>query len=248
VIDLSDHHVFVVGGSRGIGAASARLAAELGADVSLVYRSAADEAEAVCAAVRAAGRRALAIQADVAQRDAMLAAAQRAAAELGPIRGAVISAAILERTPLGEVDQATWQRALDVNLSGTLWSAQAAIAHMPGPGSIVIYSSTAGQHGGGGGSPYCVTKAAQIKLAAGLAKELGPRGIRVNTVAPAWTETDMAAPHIAHRKAEVASGFPLGRVGRPEDVAKATCYLLSDVAGFVTGTVHTVDGGAAMKG
>lgn len=248
MIDLSNHHIIVFGGSRGMGAASARMAATAGADVSIVYRNATDEAEAVCADVGAAGHRALAVQADIAERDACFRAAKQAAQELGPIHGVVISAGILTFDKLTTCSPETWQRVIDVNLSGTLWAAQAVLPHLAERASIIIYTSTAGQEAGPGASPYPVSKAGQIKMMKGLAQELGPEGIRVNCIAPAWTETDMANPHISHRKDEIASSFPLGRIGQADDVAKATCYLLSDLAGFVTGTTHTVDGGMSMKG
>ena len=94
-----------------------------------------------------------------------------------------------------------------------------------------------------------MSKAGQIVFGRCMAHELSGDKIRVNTIAPAWTETDMAAPHLDRQGREgVAKRFPLGRIGLPDDVASATCYLLSDMAGFVTGTVHTVDGGMAMRG
>ncbi|MCW8133769.1 MAG: SDR family oxidoreductase, partial [Planctomycetota bacterium] len=117
-------------------------------------------------------------------------------------------------------------------------------------GSIVIYTSTAGQSGGGGGAAaYCTSKAGQIIFMKSMAHELAADKIRVNCVAPAWTETEMAAASLERLGREkVAKGFPLGRIGQVQDIANATCFLLSDRAEFITGSTITVDGGMAMRG
>ncbi|MDA0712175.1 MAG: SDR family oxidoreductase, partial [bacterium] len=174
-------------------------------------------------------------------------------AHFGDLHGMVVSAGVFEHCPIEELTPAFWERTMSINLAGTVWCVKAAAKHMRAHGqggAIVIYSSTAGQAGGGGGaSAYAVSKAGQIMFARCMAHELGPDRIRVNTIAPAWTETDMAAPHLDRLGREkVANRFPLGRIGQSDDVASATCYLLSDLASFVTGTVHTVDGGMAMRG
>ena len=116
-------------------------------------------------------------------------------------------------------------------------------------GSIVIYTSTAGQRGSNVYSAYATSKGAQIMFMRSMAKELAPDNIRVNCIAPAWTDTDMAAPSLdAAGREEVARNFPLGRIGLPDDVAGPTVFLLSDLSGFITGTTVTVDGGVDMRG
>ena len=116
-------------------------------------------------------------------------------------------------------------------------------------GSIVIYTSTAGQRGSDDFSAYATSKGGQIMFMRSMAKELAKDRIRVNCIAPAWTETDMAAPSLDELgRAEVAKNFALGRIGLPEDVAGPTVFLLSDLAGFVTGITLTVDGGMDMRG
>jgi len=133
------------------------------------------------------------------------------------------------------------------NLRSTFLSVKHAVPHMPN-GSIVIYTSTAGQRGSAIYSAYATSKGAQIMFMRSMAKELAP-SIRVNCIAPAWTETDMAdASLTALGREEVAKNFPLGRIGLPEDVAGATLFLLSDLAQFITGTTVTVDGGMDMRG
>ena len=147
-----------------------------------------------------------------------------------------------------------WNRIIGINLTGTMLSVKATAKHMRAAkagGSIVIYTSTAGQSGGGGGaSAYCASKAAQIMFMRSMAHELAPQKIRVNCIAPAWTETDMAAPSLQKLGYEnVRKAFPLGRVGKVEDVGQTRrCFLLSPLAEFITGTTVTVDGGMAMRG
>jgi len=145
-----------------------------------------------------------------------------------------------------------WHRTMEVNLTGTFLAAKAVVPHFKRQGkggSIVIYTSTAGQAGSGGYSAYAASKAGQIAFMRSLAKELAADRIRVNCVAPGWTDTDLARePMEKIGRDKVTAGFPLGRIGRPEDAAGATVYLLSDLAQFVTGMTLTVDGGKDMRG
>jgi NAD(P)-dependent dehydrogenase (short-subunit alcohol dehydrogenase family) len=250
---LIESHIFIAGGSRGIGAAAAKLAAQAGAAVSITYHQRSDAADAVVAAITGAGGKAAAFKANVADEKQVFAAMDAAAAKFGPPTGVVASAGIFEHMLIEDMTAEFWQNMLDTNLTGTMWIVKAAAKHMRQAGrggSIVIYTSTAGQSGGGGGaSAYSVTKAAQITFARCMAHELGKDKIRVNTVAPAWTETDMADKHLERLGREkVAQQFPLGRIGQADDVAKATIFLLSKDAEFITGTTVTVDGGMAMRG
>ena len=150
---------------------------------------------------------------------------------------------------MDEMSVEFWDEVLAVNLRGTFLSVQAAARHMrEAGGSIVIYSSTAGQRGSAVFSAYATSKAGQIMFMRSMALELAPK-IRVNCIAPSWTETEMAdASLTALGRESVSKSFPLGRIGLPEDVAKATVFLLSDDAGFITGTTVTVDGGSDMRG
>lgn len=251
-IDLSGKHVLIVGGSRGIGASAARTVAKAGANVSLTYRDNADAAGAVTHAIQAAGGGALAIQADVQDETAIEAAVASAIAAFGPIRGVVISAGIFEHRTIEAMTLDFWNRTMATNLTGTMLAVRAVQKGMResgAGGSIVIYTSTAGQSGGGGSAAYCVSKAGQIMFMKCMAHELAPYQIRVNCVAPAWTETDMAAASLDRMGREkVAQDFPLGRIGQPQDVADATLFLLSDLSAFITGVTLTVDGGIAMRG
>jgi 3-oxoacyl-[acyl-carrier protein] reductase len=164
----------------------------------------------------------------------------------------VVSAGIFEGQPIELMTPQFWDRIMAINLRGTFLAVQAAVKHMrPGGhgGSIVIYTSTAGQSGSIVNSAYATSKGGQILFMRSMARELGPDRIRVNCIAPAWTETDMAASSLDSLGREnVAKDFALGRIGIPEDVAGATIFLLSDLASFITGSTITVDGGMDMRG
>ncbi len=250
MIDLQNRHVVVVGGSRGIGAAAAKMAATAGANVSVVFRSNEAAAEAVVAEIRAAGRKGQAYAADASLDAPLQDAMDRAAQALGPIKGLVVSAGIFEGAPIDEMTVEFWDRTMAMNLRSTFLSIKCALSSMreAGNASVVVYTSTAGQRGSAVYSAYAASKAAQIMFMRSMAKELAPH-IRVNCIAPSWTESDMSDPSLtALGRAEVVKSFPLGRIGLPDDVAGATVYLLSDLAAFVTGSTVTVDGGADMRG
>lgn len=251
MIDLTGQHVFIAGGSRGIGRAAALMAAKAGASVSVNYLSNAQAAQDVVDQIVGSGGKAVAIQADVSQDGEAQKAVNAAVALLGPLTGVVVSAGIFEGAPLEEMDLEFWDRTLRINLTGTFLTVKAAVPQLQssGGGSIVIYTSTAGQRGSDVFSAYATTKGAQILFMRSMAKELGVDNIRVNCIAPAWTETDMAAPSLdALGRENEAKKFVLGRIGQPEDVAGPTVFLLSDLARFVTGMTLTVDGGMDMRG
>ncbi len=252
MLDLTGQHVFIVGGSRGIGAAAALSAAGQGAAVTINYVSNASAAEAVCDKIRAAGGKCFAIQADASQEGALETAVDAATAELGPLTGIVVSAGIFEGLPIEEMTVDFWDKVMAINLRTTFLAVKAATARFRAAGkggSIVIYTSTAGQRGSSVFSAYATSKGAQILFMKSMALELAADKIRVNCVAPAWTETDMAAPSLdSLGREKVAAGFPLGRIGLPTDIAAATTFLLSPEAAFITGSTITVDGGMDMRG
>ena len=252
MIDLTGRHIFIAGGSRGIGAATARMAASAGAAISVNYQRSHAAAEKVVADIEAGGSRGFAVQADVAEDGALDQAVDAAVQCLGPLHGLVVSAGIFEGAWLQDMTAEFWDRTLAINLRGTFLAVRAAARHlrMAGQGgSIVIYTSTAGQRGSAEYSAYATSKGAQILFMRSMAKELAGDKIRVNCIAPGWTETEMAAPSLdALGREQVAASFPLDRIGLPDDVAGATCFLLSDLAAFITGTTLTVDGGMDMRG
>lgn len=166
--------------------------------------------------------------------------------------GLVVSAGIFEGLPIEQMTVEFWDRMMAVNLRSTFLSVRAAARSMrqgAKGGSIVIISSTAGQRGSAIFSAYATSKAAQIMFVRSMALELAPDNIRVNCIAPAWTETEMADASLTELgREEVAKQFALGRIGQPEDVANAAAFLLSDQASFITGSTITVDGGFDMRG
>lgn len=251
MIDLSKHHVFVAGGSRGIGRATALMAARAGASVSVNFRHNRAAAEEVVTQIEALGRRALAIEADLSVAGQAESALRQGVQTLGPLSGLVVAAGIFEGQPLEEMSLAFWERTLSINLSATFLSVQAAAPHLraSGNGSIVIYASTAGQRGSAIYSAYATSKGGQLLFMRSMAKELAPHGIRVNCVAPGWTETDMSREAMDKEgRSAIIQSIPLGRIGQPDDCAGATCFLLSDLAHFITGSTITVDGGLDMRG
>jgi 3-oxoacyl-[acyl-carrier protein] reductase len=253
MIDLSDRHVLIVGGSRGIGAAAARMAAAAGAAVSLTYVKNASAANSVVEDIVVAGGRAVAYRADAADLAAMDEVVRDAVAKLGPLRGLVVSAGVYGESwlPIDKMSPEVWDEVMATNVRGTFVSVKLAAPYLrdAGGGSIVIYTSTAGQSGAGGNSAYASSKGAQIIFMRSMAEELAPQGIRVNCIAPAWTETDTATPLIDRFGREgIVDICLLGRTGVPEDVAGPTCFLLSDLASYMTGSTMTVDGGQAMRG
>jgi NAD(P)-dependent dehydrogenase (short-subunit alcohol dehydrogenase family) len=238
----------VTGGSRGIGAATClRLAAD-GHDVVIGYVHDADAAGEVAAGVRGAGGRAVAVRVDVSVEADVERLFATAEGELGPVTGLVNNAGVtglLGR--LADTDTATLRRVVDVNLLGTLLCSRRAAQLMTarGSGAIVNVSSGAATLGSPGEYVhYAAAKAGVDALTLGLAKELGPDGIRVNAVAPGAIDTEMhAAMGDPDRARRMAATIPLRRAGRAEEIAAAIAWLLSPEASYTTGAVLRVAGG-----
>ncbi|MFG3006853.1 SDR family NAD(P)-dependent oxidoreductase [Streptomyces calvus] len=238
----------VTGGGRGIGAATCLRLAAQGHDVVVNHVRDSDAAEAVAQGVRAAGARAITVRADVsveADVERLFDVAER---ELGPLTGLVNNAAVTG--PLGrftDVTTDTLRRVVDVNLMGTLLCTRRAAQLMTprGGGVIVNVSSGAATLGSPGEYVhYAATKAAVDALTLGLAKELGPDGIRVNAVAPGVVDTEMhAAMGAPDRARRMGGAVPLGRAGRAEEIAAAVAWLMSPDASYTTGAVLRVAGG-----
>ncbi|WP_455355228.1 SDR family oxidoreductase [Streptomyces sp. SYSU K217416] len=238
----------VTGGSRGIGAATCvRLAAD-GHDLVLGYVSNGAAAEETAAAVRAAGARCVTVRVDTSDEADVERLFDVAATELGPVTGLVNNAGVTG--PLARLTDTRTQdlrRVLEVNLLGYLLCCRRAARDMAarGGGAIVNISSAAATLGSPGEYVhYAATKAATDALTIGLAKELGPDGIRVNAVAPGVVHTEMhAAMGDPDRPAKAAAQIPLGRAGEPAEIAGAIAWLLSADASYTTGAVLRVSGG-----
>ncbi|NRA36514.1 MAG: SDR family oxidoreductase, partial [Planctomycetes bacterium] len=245
MIDLTGKHILIIGGSRGIGAETARIAARAGANISVTYLSRSDAADAVIKDVTDAGSQGTAIQADVSSEEGVNKAVSEAIAAHGELNGIAIAAGIFEGALIEDMDIDFWDRTMDINLRGTFLAVRAAKDSLKksGNGSIVIFTSTAGQRGSDLFSAYATSKGGQIMFMRSMARELAPANIRSNCVAPGWTETEMATQMIdKFGREDIVNSIPLGRIGRPEDPASAAVFLLSDAAQFITGSPITVDG------
>jgi 3-oxoacyl-[acyl-carrier protein] reductase len=239
----SPQAALVFGGSRGIGAAIARRLAHEGYAVALTYASRADKADEVVAAIRSAGGQAIALQADAADHNAIIAAVTDATARLGPLQVAVVNAGIYQGSPLDQFTLAMLDQMLAVNVRGVFLSIQAAAAKMADDGRIItIGSNTAQRSGSVGSSVYAMSKAAVATLVRELALDLAPRRITINNIQPGPIETDITAGFLD----PLIQRSPLQRVGRPEEVASLVAYLASADAGYMTGASLTMDGGYAL--
>jgi len=241
----------VTGGSRGIGAATARSLAAHGSAVAVNYHHSADGAIEVVNDIQAAGGRAVAIQGDVTDPNAVNELIARASAALGPIDVLILNAAGIERpamAPFLEMTQAALERVLLAQLRAVVLPARAVAATMAtrATGSIIVVSSGLARDPRGGFSDLAIAKAAVEGAARAMARELGPRGIRVNIVAagPTLTDaTDWADDSIRQRW---ATATPLGRNAYAEDVASAVVLMASPLAGFCTGAYVPANGGVIM--
>lgn len=236
---------FVTGGSRGIGRAVVRRLAAEGFAVGIDYLQAKEAAEALAAEICAAGGRALAVQADVSDRDAVTAAIGQIEAAFGPITCLVNNAGIAEQHQFQDIDSTFWHRIFAVNVDGAYHTIQAVLPGMihRKAGTIVNISSIWGQRGASCEVAYSATKAAIIGLTRSLAAELAPSGIRVNCVAPGVIHTDMVEVLGEDTLRSLAEETPMGRLGKPEDVAAAVAFFCREESAFVTGQVLTADGG-----
>lgn len=233
----------VTGGGRGIGAAVAVRLAEQGADVAITYTRDAERAAAVVARIEAAGRRALAVRADSADPDAVRAAVDRAAKVFGRLDILVNNAAEFTVAPLEELTVEQIDRTLKVNVRAPLLAARAALPHMSDGGRIIgIGSNVASYIPFPGFSLYSTSKAALIGMTKALAREVGGRGITVNTVHPGATDTDMN-PEDGPLAKTIHGYTAVGRYARPEEIAAMVTYLAGPEAAYVTGAQIAVDGG-----
>ncbi len=249
----------ITGGARGIGAATVRLFRQAGAQVAFNYRAAKDCADALAAECGGeAVCRAFAMELDSVEAGRKM--VEQTIATFGRIDCLVVNHGIWppDDASIGTMSEQQWRRTLNVNLDSVFGLVQAAVAAMQQQGTskggarghVVLVSSTAGQRGEAFHADYAVTKGALISLTKSLSSELAPQGIYVNCVAPGWVDTEMAAPALATDagRAKIFGTIPLGRVARVEEVAAPILFLCTPWAGFISGEVLNVNGGAVLVG
>lgn len=242
---LHDQVAFINGGSRGIGAATARRLAREGARIAIGYQSSAIAAEALVAEIEAGGGEAIAIRADAADAEALTRAIDRAADHFGRLDVLVNSAGVLRLGPVEAFSLADLDQTLAVNVRAVFVASKAAAAHMRDGGRIINISSTnADRMPFAGGAAYAMSKSALTGLAKGMARDLGPRGITVNNVQPGPIDTDMN-PAEGEFAESLHGLMALPRHGHADEVAAMVAYLAGPEAGFVTGADLLIDGGFA---
>ena len=251
MISLRGKRALVTGGSRGIGAETAVLLAECGADVGIGFRSREADAADVARRVADRGVRSFAQSADLTTPAGADVLFERAVREFGGLDIVVGNAGTwpVEENELGAMPDERWRATLLHNLDAVFHTARAAARVLSDGGRIVLVSSTAGQRGEAFHADYAAAKGATISLVKSLAIELAPRGITVNSVAPGWVDTEMVAPVMdGGGRERIAAAIPVGRVASARDIAGPIVFLCSDEARHIAGEILNVNGGSVLCG
>jgi 3-oxoacyl-[acyl-carrier protein] reductase len=256
-LSLSGKVALISGGSRGIGAATVRMFTAAGAKVAFSYRNARPQAEALAKECGAAVCHPIAC--DLKSPEAARALVAKTVRHFGRLDILVANHGVWppDDVPIERMSDEQWRSTMSINLDGVFGLVKYAVAQMkaqprknPAAGHIVLISSTSGQRGEAFHCDYSATKGALISMTKGLSTELASAGIYVNSVAPGWVDTDMSAATLADPKSgkEIRNTIPLGRVGRPEEIAGPILFLCTEHASFITGEVFNVNGGAVLTG
>ena len=243
-LKLNGRTAIITGGSRGIGAACAKLLAARGAAVVVTYSNSASQADEVVATIAAAGGTAFAVKADAGDAAAVRAGVAEAVERLGGRLDILINnAGVADHGAIGELSDDAFDRLVDVNIRGVWYTTAAAVTHLADDGRIVNIGSFFSERiPFPGVSAYGMTKHAVAGLTRGWARDLAARRITVNTVEPGSTETE-ANPDQGERSERIKATIPLGRYGQPEEIAEAVAFLASPAAAYITGAHLLVDGG-----
>jgi 3-oxoacyl-[acyl-carrier protein] reductase len=251
MVDLKGKVALVTGGARDIGRAVSVGLAACGAGVAVDYYDNPGEADETVRTIERAGGRAVAIQADVTKADEVERLVTKMREAFGPKIDILVNVAggLVGRKTVVEMDESFWEAVIAVNLTSVFLVTRAALPHLSDGGAIVNFSSQAARDGGGAGAiAYAAAKAGVMTMTRGLAKELGPRRIRVNCVAPGMINTTFhntfTKPEV---RAKVAAMTPLGREGESREVADLVVYLASDAASFVNGATVDINGGTLFS-
>lgn len=248
MFDLTGKVALVTGGSRGIGRAASLALAKRGAHVVINYVSNEGAAREVADVIQAAGGKAEIVQFDVGNGDAAEKAIAEVAKRLGRLDVLVCSAGISIDGLLLRLKDEDFDRILSVNVKGAVACARAATKVMmrARTGRVIFLSSVVGEMGNAGQTAYSASKAALLGVAKSMARELASRSITVNAITPGFIDTDMTGALTEEQKAAINSAIPLGRTGKPEEIAAAVVYLASDEAAYITGQALRVNGGMYM--
>jgi len=248
VLDLTGKSALVTGGARGIGKAICLTLARQGADIAFVDVGRPEVAEATVAEIKALGRKAVFVPADVTDPEACVKAVQTVIDQFGKLDILVNNAGITRDDLIMRMPIEDWKLVLEVNLFGAFYMIKAAIRPMlkARTGRIINMSSVSGQAGQMGQSNYSSSKAGLIGLTKATAREVASRGITCNAIAPGMITTDLTVGLPDALKEQMVAATPLGHFGTVEDVANAVTFLASDEAAYITGQVLAVDGGLVM--
>lgn len=245
---MKDKAVLVTGGARGIGRSIVELLARRGASVGFTYRHSRELADQLVRDLNEAGLRVAAFQAEANDFRRAMEVVEQTVGMFGSLDGLVNNAGVKHDVSLFLMKEEAWSEVLGVNLNGLYNYSKSALTYFmrQRAGSIVNISSVAGLIGQRGQVNYATTKAGMIGFSKSLAREVSNFNIRVNCVAPGLTDTEMIRDLPAPALSQILKTIPLGRLGRPEEVASMVCYLLSEESSYITGHVFEVDGGLAM--
>ncbi|MDF2775023.1 MAG: short-chain dehydrogenase/reductase [Geminicoccaceae bacterium] len=250
MISLRGQRALVTGGSRGIGAATALLLAECGADVGVGYRTRQTDAAEIVRNLAERGVRAFAHAADLSTLEGTTALFDRVEREFGGLDIFVGNAGIWppNDVALADMTDEQWRRTMAENVDAMFYTTRAAARRVERGGHIVLVSSTAGQRGEAYHADYAASKGAMISFVKSLAIELAPREVTVNAVAPGWVDTDMVAPAMSEARDRITAGIPIGRIATPRDIAGPIVFLCSELARHITGEILNVNGGSVLCG
>ncbi|MFF1277504.1 SDR family oxidoreductase [Streptomyces marokkonensis] len=240
---LKGRHVLVTGGARGIGRATVLALAGQGASVTACYVNESAQVESLRRELRDRGTSNRLVRCDIADIEQTARLCAEAHDAHGPLDAVVNNAGVISHLPLEKLEPAEWHRVLDTNLTGMYHVIRSALPHLSEVASVVNISSAVAHHGMPAAAHYVASKAGVMGLTRALAKELGPRGVRVNCVASGLVETDQMRTVTPEGRARYEQMIALGRMGAPEEIADTVLFLVSDAARYVTGATLDADGG-----
>lgn len=252
MITLKNQVVIITGGSRGIGAAAAKLFAKAGANVVITFAKDAKAAKGVVEEIKKSGRDAMAMKADISKKASSELVVQTTMKRFGRIDILVNNAGIWTDGKIGEMTGREWKKTMEVNLDGMFFLTNAVVPIMKKQrsGKIINISSTAGQRGEAEHSHYAASKGGMISFTKSIATELGPFNINVNSVAPGWVDTELNLSVFSNKKfkEQERKKIPIQRIPTAEDIAGPIVFLASDLARHITGEIVNVNGGSVLIG